>query len=274
MPRVRTDDGQEIHYHIDDFRDPWLAGPGDTILMSHGMCRSMVWWTQWVPALARKYRVLRFDIRGCGKSSVPGGDADWSGDRIAMDVLNLIDHLGIEKIHWVGFESGGLWGVVFAVNHPDRIKSITLCNTPAAIGTGHFTAEGARPSEDVARVGFRQWLIDTKHTRMDLALANPRLAEWHIEEHSKTPTSVAVAINKTLDTLDVSGMHSKIKVPALIMASDKAMSCPPEEQAAVKEKIADSRMVVFPNMAAGIQLLIPDRCTAEVLNFLDEVTAG
>ena len=272
MPLMRTDDGVDIHYHVDDFRDPWITDPGNAILMSHGFARSMKWWTQWVPALSRKYKVVRYDIRGCGLSSVPPEGAEWSADRFAKDVLNLIDHLGIPKITWVGFESGGLWGVVFAVNHPDRIKSLVLCNTPAAIGTGHFHFEGTRPSQEVKKEGFKQWLIDTRGTRMDLALADPRLAEWHVEEHAKTSTQVAASLMELLEVLDVSGMHSRIQVPTLLMASDKALSCPPEEQAAVKEKIPDARLVVFPNMAAGIQLLIPDRCTQEVLRFLESVS--
>jgi 3-oxoadipate enol-lactonase len=274
MPSVRTGDGVEIHYRVDDFRDPWIEGPGETIVMSHGFARSMVWWTQWVPALARKYKVLRYDIRGCGGSSVPPEDVPWSADRIAADVVDVIDDLGIDGVHWVGFESGGLWGIVYAVNHPDRIKSLTLCNTPAGIGTGHFAAAGIRACDEIRRVGFPQWLIDTRATRMDLALADPRLDEWHVQEHAKTPTEVAASLMDVLEVLDVSQMHSRIKVPALVMYSDRAKSCPPEEQARVWHAIPDSRLVTFPDMAAGIQLLIPDRCTAEVLRFLDKVTTG
>jgi 3-oxoadipate enol-lactonase len=265
MPKVRTSDRVEINYQLDDFRDPWVAGPGETIVMSHGFARSMVWWTQWVPALSRRYRVLRYDIRGCGHSSIPPEGAEWSADRIAGDVVDLIDHLSIPRVHWVGFESGGLWGIVFAVNHPDRIASLSLCNTPGGVGTGHFAASGVRAADEIRKVGFKQWLIDTRATRMDLALADSRLDKWHIEEHSRTPTGVAAALMDVLEVLDVSGMHSRIRVPTLIMYSDKAR---------VWRTIPNARLVTFPNMAAGIQLLIPDRCTQEVLRFLDETTSS
>ncbi len=45
MPTITTGDGVELHYQLDDFRDPWISDQGDTILMSHGLSRSMKWWT-------------------------------------------------------------------------------------------------------------------------------------------------------------------------------------------------------------------------------------
>ena len=274
MPKVRTDDGVEIHYHVDDFRDPWLAD-GDTIVMVHGFARSMKWWTQWVPALSRKYRVVRFDVRGCGESSAPPEAAKWTADRIAKDALNLIDHLGLQKVHWVGFESGGMWGKVFAINHPDRTKSLTVLNTPSAMAARSITSvdkSGASGSDLVAKIGFRQWLTDTFPTRMDMSKADPRIMEWHIGEQCKTPESVVRGLNEILETLDLTGKYPGIKCPTLIMYSDKAHNCPVEEQRAIQDAIdGAANMVVFSNIAAGVQLLIPDRCTEEVLRFLESL---
>ena len=274
MPRMRTDDGVEIHYRVDDFRDPWVGDPGDTILLSHGFSRSMKWFTQWVPALSRKYRVLRYDIRGCVESSAPPEDSTWSGDRLARDALNLVDHLGIQKVHWVGFESGGMWGYVFAINHPDRIKSLTVLNTPSTISGRRITSVakgGAKATDYLKTAELRQWLTETFSTRMDMALADPKMVEWHIAEQSKTPKPVALGINGILETLTLAGKYSSIKVPTLIMLSDKAHNCPVGEQRVVQQQIPDSRMVVFPDIAAGAQLLILDRCTEEVLGFLDSL---
>jgi 3-oxoadipate enol-lactonase len=271
MPRVKTDDGVEIHYHVDDFRDPWL-GDGDTIVMAHGFARNIKWWTQWVPALSRKYRVVRFDVRGCGESSAPPEGASWTADRVAKDAINLIDHLGIAKVHWVGFESGGMWGKVFAINHPDRVKTLTVLNTPSAMAGREITSvdkSGASGSDLVAKIGFRQWLTDTFATRMDMSMADPRIKEWHISEQCKTPESVVRGLNEILETLDLSGKYPAIKCPTLIMFSDKAHNCPVAEQRAIQDAIeGNTNMVVFSNIAAGAQLLIPDRCTEEVLRFL------
>lgn len=274
MPKMRTDDGVEINYQVDDFRDPWITSPGDTILMSHGFSRGMKWWTQWVPALSRRYRVIRYDIRGCGESSAPPEGSEWSADRLAKDVVNLIDHLGVQKIHWVGFESGGIWGKVFAINHPDRIKSLTLTNTPS-IMTGYSpipaSKAGIKGSEAVDQMGIRPWAEETIRTRFDPSIVPPELVEWHLTEQAKTPREVGVAILRVAESLDLSGKYSLIRVPTLIMVGDRFGVTPVEDQRRVQQEIPDARLVVFPRIGGGIHNLIPDQCTAEVLRFLDSL---
>ncbi len=274
MPKMQTDDGIELHYHVDDFRDPWISDPGETILMCHGFSRSMKWWTQWVPALSRKYRVVRLDVRGCGHSAAPPKDAEWSAHRLAQDALNLMDHLGIQKVHWVGFESGGMWGYVFANDHPDRIISLTVLNTPSVVAgraVTFLTKEGFTGSEAIEKTGLRQWLIDTFDVNMDMTLAPASLREWHIDEQAKTPHEVAFGISRILETLNIPDMYAKVKVPTLIMVGDKAFNCPVEEQRVVENLLPNGRMVVFPQISAGAQLLIPDRCTDEVIHFLESL---
>ena len=268
MPKMRTDDGVELSYRVDDFRDPWAVDSGDTILMAHGFGRTMKWWTQWVPALSRKYRVVRYDGRGCGESSVPPQGATWSAERLCMDALDLLDHLGIEKVHWVGFESGGTWGMGFAASYPDRIRSLTLCSTPYFSGQRRGPT---RASEVMQEVGFSQWLADTYSARMDLSLADPKLVDWHLAEHSKTPTEVAVAITRVAEDLDVSQWLPKIKVPTLMMVGDRCAPCPLDAQSSMQKQIPSARLVVFPNIGPGIHLLIPDLCVRELLAFLKEV---
>ena len=281
MPKMTTDDGIELHYHVDDFRDPWITDPGDPVVFTHGFSRSMKWWVQWVPALSRKFRVVRYDMRGCGQSSVPPEGPSWSADRLARDVLNLIDHLGAQRIHWIGFESGGMWGKMFAVNHPDRLKSLTLCNTPAtnesttrpmdSLASGGGQASTPLPSEEIKRVGLRQFLINTNSTRWDMSVADPRLPDWHLAEHSKTPTHVAASIMQIVETLDLPALHPRIQAPTLIMASDRSPAASAGEHAVERTQIPNARLVVFPNTVSGIHLTMPDRCTAEVLRFLADV---
>jgi len=71
MPKVKASDGVELHYYVDDFRDPWAPETDEAIFMHHGYARSGKWWIQWVPGLSRKYKVIRNDCRGCGQSDVP-----------------------------------------------------------------------------------------------------------------------------------------------------------------------------------------------------------
>jgi 3-oxoadipate enol-lactonase len=279
MPFVRTDDGVDIHYEIDDFRDPWRQDDdGSAVFLHHGFCRNLKWWTQWVPRLSREYRVVRYDCRGCGESSIPGDDAEWSAARIASDVVALIDHLGILKIHWVGFESGGIFGIVFATSHPDRTSSLTLVNTPYKIldaPMSLYTQGRPSASDAVITLGFRQWLVQTMPNRLDMRLVSQELLDWHIDEQSKThPQVVYRLLHDVVESADVSGLLPSISVPTLLMTGDRSANSPLDDQAFLLSQISDARMVVFPDIGPGIQVLMPDRCVDEQLSFLRSLNVG
>ena len=278
MPVLQTPDGARVHFHVDDFRDPWLPEPEEAILMSHGFARSMKWFQGWVPGLARKFRVIRYDVRGCGEyNSVPPG-GEWSAELLARDALNLIDHLRIPRIHWVGFESGGIWGIVFAANHPDRIASLTICNTPSASLFRQDQGELAPvlrkatlASDAIKSLGLKGWLTETNGVRLGPLMADPQIAEWHLREHSKTPTEAAVAIHGIAERTDFSPLPPKISVPVLILNSDRSPICPLDKQYLLMQSFPHARMVVFPDVGWSLYLEIPDRCAAAVLQFLENI---
>jgi pimeloyl-ACP methyl ester carboxylesterase len=62
MKTFRSHDGFEIAYHVDDFTDPWTTP--DTMLLLHAAMGSSRRWFRWVPRLARRFRVVRMDLRG------------------------------------------------------------------------------------------------------------------------------------------------------------------------------------------------------------------
>lgn len=279
MPMMRTDDGAQIHYQVDDFREPWLPDPDEAVLLCHGFARSMKWFQQWVPVLASKYRVVRFDVRGCGEyNPLPPKGAEWSAERLARDALNLIDLLGIRRVHWAGFESGGIWGMVFAANHPDRIASLTICNTPSSawfnqdpekIRIANFV--GTARLDAIEKIGLKQWLTETNPVRLGQLMANPMLVEWHTKEQSKTPTEVAVAILRALNAADLCGLAGKVRVPVLILNGDRSRQCALDQQYELQRAFPDARMAVFPNIADGLQLQIAARCAEEVLKLVESL---
>ena len=121
----------DLHYHLADYCDPWRDDTPQTLLLYPGYCRTIEFWRAWVPLLAGHYRVLRMDARGYGYSSKPEPDEPLSVDDLVGDAIGLLDHLGIEKAHWVGESTGGAVGLQAAVSHPLRIQSVSLSNTTA-----------------------------------------------------------------------------------------------------------------------------------------------
>ena len=137
LPSFRTSDGLTLRYAVDDFSPP-VKTP-DTVVMLHAAMGTMNRFRLWVPALAGKHRVVRWDMRGHGASEAPGPDGELSVERMAVDYIELLDHLGVEKAHLVGSSTGGIIGMRAAVDHPERFLSLSsFAAIPGlAPSTGH-----------------------------------------------------------------------------------------------------------------------------------------
>ena len=83
MPTFETSPGVHLHYLVDDFTEPWRQPA--TIVLLHGNAESSQAWYAWVPLLARRFRVVRPDMRGYGASTPMPRDFKWTLDVIIDD---------------------------------------------------------------------------------------------------------------------------------------------------------------------------------------------
>src|SRR5712692_11812732 len=123
MPTLRCSPDAELHYLVDDFTDPWLKS--ETILLLHGNAESGAVWYGWVPSLARRFRVVRPDMRGFGASTPMPREFAWTLDGIVGDYARLMDSLGIQRFHLVGAKIGGVIARAFAARRPERVTTLT-----------------------------------------------------------------------------------------------------------------------------------------------------
>ena len=100
---------------------------GPVAMMAHAMGTDRRLWDPQVPALADRYRLLRYDWRGHGGTSAPEGP--YTLDTFVADAAGLMDALGLERVHWIGISTGGMIGQGLAIHRPERIASLALCNT-------------------------------------------------------------------------------------------------------------------------------------------------
>ncbi len=265
MSVVRVN-GIDINYEVTDFTDPW-AEP-ETILLHHGFARSLRFWYRWVPQLCRHYRVVTFDSRGCGKTTVPPEDLRFSADELADDAIGLLDALKIDRVHWGSEASGGIVGINAALRHPQRLASLTMCNTPIKLpkATNDLFVE-----EDVRKYGTAHWARKSATNRFDMNALQDGYLEWSIAEHGKTPAQVAIAIHGMLMDADNWPLLPEIKVPTLMIAGDGSKIAPLEEMKKMSDRIPGARLVVFEGYGQGIAFSQTDRCVAEMLKFLAEL---
>src|SRR4051812_288645 len=115
-----------------------LAGPGETVLFVHGNVSSSLFWQQPLLALAEtgRVRALAVDLRGYGGTDpmlidAARGVRDW-----ADDVAALVDTLGLERVHLVGWSMGAGVVLQYLLDHPDRVASVALVAPLSPYGFG------------------------------------------------------------------------------------------------------------------------------------------
>ena len=268
MPIV-TANNCAMYYEIDDYTDPWVTEQ-ETVWLQHGVGRSTKFWYHWVPALARHYRVVRRDMRGHGQSSDPGPNHTWSIDELVTDMRAFLDALGLQQVHYVGESIGGILGVAFAARWPERLKSLTICNSPTAIrapAEKALSGQHGSVQRALATGGARGWvqvLIEHKV----ISGKNPAHIDWVVNEWAKTPTHVLQGITRTLDGADTAPLLPQITVPTLILAPARSPLTPLTDQITMRTLIPNARIAVVEGSGHESYVDEPEECINALLKFL------
>ncbi|MGH3972266.1 MAG: alpha/beta fold hydrolase, partial [Pseudonocardiaceae bacterium] len=108
-----------------------LTGPSDlpVLVLAGPLGSTMQIWQPQVEALVDRFQILRYDHRGHGGS--PVSDGPYAIADMAIDVVALLDQLGIERAAFCGLSLGGMVGIWLAAHAPERLSSLVLCSTTA-----------------------------------------------------------------------------------------------------------------------------------------------
>lgn len=268
MPHL-TANHCRMFYEVDDFVAPW-ANEKETVWLQHGVGRSTKFWYHWIPAIAQQYRVVRRDMRGHGQSEDPGADHKWSLDELVTDMHDFMDALGLESVHYLGESIGGILGVLFATRWPDRLKSLTICNSPTtirpagaeALSGQHGKVQSALESEGAA--GWARILIEQNI----ISGSSPAHIAWVENEFAKTPTHALQGITRTLDGADTAPLLATLEVPTLILAPANSPITPLADQISMRTAIPNARIAVIEGPGHEIYVDRAGECQTAFLDFL------
>ena len=279
MPRAIMDDGLEINYRVDDLTPKWFGEP-DTILMIPRHAENLHFLTPLVPPLAAKYRVVRMDMRGRGESTAPPEGSTLSGgpdesnlfDRQAEDALSLMGHLGIERFHCWGAGGGGTTCMIAAMQHPERVKSLSLVAAPCKMAEEVLViwrqGEKDVPSA-VNKLGINGWMERAWwHMILDKSKADPKFAAWNLAERKKVPKHVFISCFAGAEKVDICGQLGEIKAPTLLIIEEKNKAVHLEQVRFIQQHIPNAKLIVYEGMELGAHTVTPERCAADVLDFL------
>ncbi len=129
VPTLRAN-GIQIYYELHG------GGPGAPLVMTHGFAGPTDHWRQEVLPLAAGRTLLLYDVRGHGRTEVPQDPSQYSLPTFAADLAALLQGLGVQRAHIGGLSMGGMVAAQFAVDYPQMVESLTLCDTTAGNTAG------------------------------------------------------------------------------------------------------------------------------------------
>jgi pimeloyl-ACP methyl ester carboxylesterase len=203
-------------------------GTGTPVVLVHGFTASIE--SAWIetgilPDLARDYRVIAFDLRGHGKSGKPHDPRAY--DQIGLDAIRLLDYLGIEKAHIVGYSLGGIIVCKLLTTHPERLLSAVLGGAAYRRSQSERSDRAAEEAAREIEAGvYRALLVSTVPTD------EPPLAEDAIRKRSKEISqrndvlAHAALMRARRSLLVTDAQIAKVRVPAVAVvgAADPALT--------------------------------------------------
>ena len=270
MPRT----ARGLHYEVTDLRAPWRRGrqSGRPVVFHHGVGASLDIFAEWVPIVAARHPVVRFDMRGFGQSVVPPESHQWSMTELIADLLEVGETaFGTEPVHVMGESIGGTIALAASLEHPSRFASVAMSN--AAIKGGQIGyAPGWRA--EIARVGIEGWSERLMEMRFVPGAVPAEALAWFAAVQKRSPAHVVIGLGELLIGTDLTAGLSTFKSPLLLMMPDRSPFVSLAQANALAELVPQTEIAVFPGARHGLPFSHAKEAAATLLAFLARVESG
>jgi len=244
-------------------------GGGFPLLLIAGIPAIASDWRGLGARLADGHRVIAYDNRGSGQSSVTPGP--YSTAQLAADALALLDHLGIERADVFGMSMGGMIAQELALLAPARVRRLVLGCTHA----------GVRHASPPPAAAGRAFALESD----DWALRMRTLAPFAFAENVDPEMLEAFIAKKSLDVQDLAGYRAQIAAvlahdsaarlaqigaPTLILTGDDDRVIPAESSRLLAERIPGARLAVIAGSGHLFFVEAPEQTLALLEDFLKE----
>jgi 3-oxoadipate enol-lactonase len=250
-----------LHHRLDGPED------GEVLVLSNSLGTDLRMWDPQIPALAERYRVLRYDHRGHGRSPVP--DGPYSIEDLGSDVLALLDALGVSVAHVCGLSIGGLVGMWLGAHAPERIGVLILCCTSPWFGPPDPWFERAAAVREGGTGSVADRVVARWFTPA-FAAREPRVVAGMRDMLAAMPAEGYAACCEVVGTTDLRPELRAIRAPTLVVAGADDDAVPPERVAMLAEGIDGARVAWVPDAAHLANIEQPAEVTRHILDHLRE----
>ena len=212
------------------------------LMLSNSLGTDLHMWDMQVTPLSERFRLLRYDRRGHGRSAVPPGP--YSMERLGRDVLGILDHLGIESIDWCGLSMGGMVGQWLGANAPRRIRRLVLANTSCYYplkgpGTERIAAVRQNGLAAMAEATMARWFTAGFIAREPETIARMKAMVM------ATPVAGYIANSEAVRDMDHREILRDITAPTLLIAGRHDVATPVEGMEFMRARMPGARLTVL-----------------------------
>ncbi len=256
-----------------DIETAWFEiGRGSPLVLIHGLADDHRLWRKAIPDLALRHRVILYDVRGHGQSTV--GDADGSLDQLGADLARLMDAIGLERAAVAGFSLGGTIAMRLAIDHPEKVDVLFAVATSSRVSSSaaQWYADRAAMGNGDLRSTIDRDTVDAYHIspgELEEGLAIRRQSTQDPAGYRNAARAMAGLKAEPLDPELV-----KIRARTLIVCADLDQHCPPRAGEIIAAGIPDSTMEIILGSGHMLPAEKPQELAGLVVGFLREAATA
>lgn len=257
-----TLENRTIHYKDEGTID------GRCLLFLNSLGTDLRIWDDVVPSFSATHRIIRMDKLGHGLSDAPKGP--YTMPQLARDVLALMDHLGIAQTSLIGDSVGGMIALAFAIEWPERVSRLVLCDTEAKIGQADYWNEriaALRTSgiEPIADGVLERWFSPQyiKNNRAGYAGYRNML--------TRTPLAGYIGVCEAIRDADMREAAQRVNIPTLVICGAQDRATPPEMVRQLAARLPNARFLLIENAGHIPSIEQPQALSNGIETFLKEI---
>jgi 3-oxoadipate enol-lactonase len=239
--------------------------PGAPVLVfSNSLGTNLSMWDPQVSALRGEFRILRYDTRGHGLSSVPPGP--YTQEHLGGDILALMDAIEIPQAHFCGLSMGGQVGIWLGANAPNRFARLVLCDTAAHIGNPEIWNARIAAIRAGGMPGIVSGTIERWFTQKFIAHSPDAIASVR-RMILDTPPQGYIGCCEAIRDTDLTDQASRVTAPTLVISGTHDPATPPAQGRLLASLIRGARYLEF-DAAHLSNIEAASKFTAAVREFL------
>lgn len=252
---------------------PEVTGPADgpVLVFANSLGCTLDMWEPQVEAFGRRFRIVRYDVRGHGASPSPAGP--YTIAELGADLIGLLDDLAIERAHLCGLSLGGMIGMWVAAHAPSRVDRLVVCASSARLGPPEAWAARACTVRDDGMAAVSDVVVGRWFTPGFAARRPDVVARMRAMFEGSSPVGYAGCC-RAIETMDLTGDLAAVQAPTLVLVGADDPATPIAHSEAIAAAIRGARLEVVPDAAHLLNIEQAATVSRLIRGHLDGATGG